>query len=407
MPGAITCPACTFAATDDPRGKTAYCPRCGVDLPPTGAGVAGVDETRPARPAVRPRQKAWLAASAALGLLLLAGGLAFHVAHDRRHAAGRPRDDPIVPLDVAGEPTGQQQTDVADPQPASLLETYRDEAPPKEVTNALGMKLMLVPAGKFLMGSPKDEIGRRDDETQHEVEITRPFYVGATEVTQAQYRKLLKAEMDHNPPFFSPGNSWVQEKFGKIDTDDFPVENVSWAEAVEFCKRLTALEKDSGRVYRLPTEAEWEYACRGGSKEYQTFHFGDSLSSDKANVDGERPYGRAWKEPNLGRTCKVGSYRPNAFGLHDMHGNAWEWCSDWYAADYYANSPKQDPQGPASSPVDRRVVRGGSFQFHALNARSAARYYGIDGGDTARNTNGSAFVGFRVVMEQKPQTRSR
>src|SRR5262249_11368647 len=144
-----------------------------------------------------------------------------------------------------------------------------------------------------------------------------------------------------------------------LATADFPVERVSWHEAVKFCKKLSVrpAEKRARRVYRLPTEAEWEYACRAGTS--TPFHFGRSLSSRQANFDGNAPYGGAAKGPWLRRTCKVGSYQPNGFGLFDMHGNLFQWCNDWYGRDYYKDSPRQDPQGPDEGTA--RIVRGGSW----------------------------------------------
>ncbi len=197
-------------------------------------------------------------------------------------------------------------------------------APPKEVTNSIGMKLALIPAGKFLMGSPKDEKDRLLAEEQHEVSITKPFYLGVYEVTQAEYEKV----MENNPSCFS-ANGDGKYSVNDMDTSRFPVENVSWDDAVAFCKKLSELpeEKKAGRVYRLPTEAEWEYACRAGTK--TPFHYGDSLSSKQANFCGHFPYGGADKGPWLKRTAKVDTYAANAFGLYDMHGNVWEWCQDW------------------------------------------------------------------------------
>src|SRR5262249_20672183 len=140
-----------------------------------------------------------------------------------------------------------------------------------------------------------------------------------------------------------------------------------------FCERLTAREARTGRVYRLPTEAEWEYASRGGAYS-RPFNIdgkaSDSLSSTAANFIGDYPYGAA-KGPYLKRTQKVGSYKPNGYGLYDMHGNVYEWCSDWFGADYYAKSPKSDPKGPADG--TSRVIRGGSWDAHGRFCRSAAR----------------------------------
>src|SRR5439155_4637596 len=187
----------------------------------------------------------------------------------------------------------------------------------KMITNVIGMKLTLIPAGKFLMGSAADEAERDADEWQHEVTITKPFYMGVHEVTQGEYERV----MGKNVAFFNAKNGGSPEH---------PVEQVLWPEAADFCKKLSELpeEKKAGRMYRLPTEAEWEYACRAGTR--TVFHFGDSLSSTQANFNGRYGYGGAEAGPYLHKTAKVGSYQPNAFGLHDMHGNVAEWCWDWY-----------------------------------------------------------------------------
>jgi formylglycine-generating enzyme required for sulfatase activity len=279
----------------------------------------------------------------------------------------------------------------------------------KEVTNSIGMKLVLIPAGKFTMGSPQEERdtalasvpeGSRAqakswfevEGPQHEVEISKPFYLGVYEVTQAEYEKV----MGTNPSWFSATGSGKEKVEGK-DTSRFPVENVSWNDAVEFCKKLseTPEEKRSGRVYRLPTEAEWEYSCRGGASS-KPFHFGDSLTSTQANFDGNYPYGGADKGPYLERTTRVGSYDANAFGLYDMHGNVWEWCADWYSKDYYKDSPRKDPQGPATG--TSRVLRGGSWGVYGWNCRSASRS-GVDPGIRCGN------VGFRVVLVAGARTQ--
>jgi formylglycine-generating enzyme required for sulfatase activity len=236
------------------------------------------------------------------------------------------------------------------------------------VTNSIGMKLVYIPKGTFSMGSPKNETDRRDDEEEHDVEITKGFYLGMYEVTQGEYEKV----MEENPSYFSAkgdGKAKVPE-----DTKRFPVERVSYEDAVKFCAKLSGYpeEKQKKRVYRLPTEAEWEYACRGGASSKTPFHFGKSLSSKLANFNGKHPYGGADECTYLERTCKVGSYQPNGFGLYDMHGNVWEWCSDWYATDYYGKNPKRDSQGPSEKGSDR-VVRGGSWGGHGLICRSAHR----------------------------------
>lgn len=173
-----------------------------------------------------------------------------------------------------------------------------NDAAPQTLTNSIGMKLALIPAGEFQMGSPVGEQGRTDDEHQHRVRITRPFYMGIYPVTQAEYKLV----MGSTPSYFS-SVAGGKDKIGKQDTSRFPVERVSWNNAQDFCRHLRQKE---GKIYRLPTEAEWEYACRAGTK--TVFHFGDSLSSAQANFNGTCPYGSAEKGAYLGRTCVVGSY---------------------------------------------------------------------------------------------------
>jgi formylglycine-generating enzyme required for sulfatase activity/tRNA A-37 threonylcarbamoyl transferase component Bud32 len=239
---------------------------------------------------------------------------------------------------------------------------------PGEWGNSIGMRFVGIPAGTFWMGSPDNEKGRQPDEHRHEVEITRSFYLGVCEVTQGQYEKV----MGTNPSDFS-ATGGDRGKVAGLDTRSFPVEKVSWEDAVRFCEALGNLpeERAAGRTYRLPTEAEWEYACRGGVAN-EPVHFGKSLSSLQANIDGRYPFGEADKGPYLGRTKEVGSYRPNAFGLYDMHGNVWEWCADWYDENYYKTGPRKDPQGPANG--THRVLRGGSWLDIGFNCLSANRF---------------------------------
>jgi formylglycine-generating enzyme required for sulfatase activity len=254
------------------------------------------------------------------------------------------------------------------------------------VVNAIGLKLVLIPAGEFRMGSSTSEAFRNEDELLHDVTIARPFYLGIYEVTQAQYQKVVGT----NPSWFVAGreNTRLRTK----DTSHHPVDSVTWNEAAAFCAKLSDLpeEKKAARFYRLPTEAEWEYACRAGTT--TVFHYGDNLDSEKANFNGLSPYGQDRRGPFLRTTCKVAEYKPNALGLYDMHGNVQEWCADWYAADYYAKSPKENPQGPDSG--SERVVRGGSWVTSANLSRSAAR-------NKLAPEEATYVVGFRVVMEAK------
>jgi formylglycine-generating enzyme required for sulfatase activity len=260
---------------------------------------------------------------------------------------------------------------------------------PREVTNSVGMRLRLIPAGRFLMGSPQTEAGRREDEgPRHEVTLTRPFYLGVYPVTQEEYRHLT----GKNPSFCSPegvGKKWVRG----LDTARFPVEQVTWTEAVAFCAKLSALpeEKAAGRVYRLPTEAEWEYACRAGTD--TPFWWGDSASSLQDNFDGREPYGGAARGPFLQRTCRVGSYLANPWGLHDLHGNVFQWCADWYDPRYYALGMDRDPKGPQNGTV--RVLRGGAWSFGGKICRAAGR-------EAAGPDDVYDQFGFRVAMSFVP-----
>jgi formylglycine-generating enzyme required for sulfatase activity/serine/threonine protein kinase len=247
------------------------------------------------------------------------------------------------------------------------------------VVNSAGMRLVLIGPGAFRMGAPPNELGRQAFEGPvHEVEVSTRFYLGAAPVTQEQYQKVMGV----NPSHF--------RKVLGCDTRLFPVENVSWEDAVEFCRRLSELpgERQRGRVYRLPTEAEWEYACRAGT-DGLPFHFGHALSAAQANFDGRHPYNGSGRGDFLQRTSPVESYAPNAWGLFDLHGNVWEWCQDFFDEKYYRGSPRRDPTGPARG--EARVVRGGSWQNHGRLCRSACR---DQVGPRYRSVN----TGFRVVL---------
>jgi formylglycine-generating enzyme required for sulfatase activity len=210
-----------------------------------------------------------------------------------------------------------------------------------ELPGGVTLKLVRIPAGTFMMGSPVSEAGREGDEVQHEVTITKPFYMGIYEVTQAQW----KAVMGTNPSV--------------VQGDGLPVENMIWDDALEFCRKLSAR---TGRKVRLPTEAEWEYACRAGTA--TAFNIGETISTDRANYGG-----------NPKKTTLVGSFGPNAWGLHDMHGNVWEWCSDWYGE--YPPGPVSDPIGPGNG--SNRILRGGTWFDNPGNCRSANRHKGNSG----------------------------
>ena len=198
------------------------------------------------------------------------------------------------------------------------------------------------------MGSPKEEKERRDDEIQHKVTLTKGFYMGVQLVTQEQWQEV----MGNNPSKFKG------EK-------NLPVETVSWDDCQEFIKKLR--EKDK-KPYRLPTEAEWEYACRAGTT--TPFHFGETISTDQANYNGNYIYGNGKKGVYREKTTPVGSFPANAWGLHDMHGNVWQWCQDWYGD--YPQKDVVDPQGPEKG--EYRVLRGGSWIYDPRYCRSAFRF---------------------------------
>jgi formylglycine-generating enzyme required for sulfatase activity len=233
-----------------------------------------------------------------------------------------------------------------------------------EVADGVTMTFVLVPPGTFRMGSPKSEIddllrqfpdAKREwfqDETLHEVALTAPFDLAKTEVTQAQYLALT----GDNPSEFTG--------------DDNPVETVSWEQARYYAAKLTKKRSDQ-YLYRLPTEAEWEYACRGGHSSSHPFGVGDGrvLSSHEANFDGNFPYGGADKGPYLQTTSRVGRYAANALGLFDMHGNVWEWCADWYGP--YPDGDVTNPTGPAKGSF--RAIRGGGWNYDARFCRAAVR----------------------------------
>jgi sulfatase modifying factor 1 len=265
-------------------------------------------------------------------------------------------------------------------------------ATPSGPPPAVAGNLAWIPCGTFTMGSPTTEPARYSDEVQHRVTISQGFWMGKYEVTQGEYL----AVMGSNPSYFQ-----TEDLHGNPIPPDLsrPVEQVTWYDAVSYCTALTARERSAGRlpagyVYRLPTESEWECACRAGTT--TPFHYGGALRSGMANFYGYYEYppcgGSTWYCPHPGgtylrRTTSVGGYAPNAWGLYDMHGNVWEWCQDWYGP--YPSGSVSDPQGaPAGS---SRVVRGGGWNFGALYCRSAQRR-------DDRPTDRYNFIGFRVVL---------
>ena len=229
--------------------------------------------------------------------------------------------------------------------------------PMRLVTDGVsGMTFVELPAGRFTMGSAASEYGRNDDELLHDVTITRPFYLGQFEVTQQQWKAL----MGTSPSTF------------KDCGPKCPVESVTFEEVHQFMDRLNARRPTTGPslLYRLPTEAEWEYACRAGTT--GPFSTGETLSTAQANYNGNFPYGDAPRGEYRQKPTAVGSFPLNPWGLGDMHGNVWEWTADWYAPYRDSSAEALDPHGPASG--DKRVIRGGSWYFDANSARCGLRY---------------------------------
>ena len=264
---------------------------------------------------------------------------------------------------------------------------------------------VLIHGGEFtLMGSPETEVGRATDETQHQVKVS-DFYMGKYEVTVGDFRKFVEATnyktdaengdgshvFDGTALQKKAGINWRYGVSGSMrhkSEENHPVVHVSWNDAVEYCRWLS---EKTGKSYRLPTEAEWEYACRAGSR--TPFNTGENLTTDQANYNGNYPYNNNPKGLYRQNTVPVDSFAPNAWGLYNMHGNVLEWCSDWYGKTYYdeckANGTVINPVGAAIGSF--RMLRGGGWNFNAGSCRSASRY-GITPGDRA------ATVGFRLVF---------
>jgi len=236
----------------------------------------------------------------------------------------------------------------------------------EDLGNGVKLEMIAIPRGTFWMGSPENEAERYDGEgPQHQVTVPS-FFMGKYPLTQAQYQAII----GDNPSYFKGNNR--------------PVETVSWDDAVLFCQKLS---QRTGKNYRLPSEAEWEYACRAGTK--TPFSFGDNITPDLVNYDGNYPYKSAPKGKYRQQTTDVGTFPPNTFGLYDMHGNVWEWCEDdWH--ENYINAPTDGSAWNSRSGIDARLLRGGSWSSNARYCRAALRY------GFSRDFRGNNF-GFRVV----------
>ncbi|MBW4485539.1 MAG: formylglycine-generating enzyme family protein [Tildeniella torsiva UHER 1998/13D] len=263
-------------------------------------------------------------------------------------------------------PEPGQAVSFVDTEPSAYIET---------LNRNVGLDMVYVPGGTFWMGSPKKELGRDSHEgPEHRVSVPA-FYMGKYPVTQAQWYAVSLLE---------PVQRELKPQPSHFTGDRHPVEQVSWDDAVEFCERVSRL---AGKQYRLPSEAEWEYACRAGTN--MPFYFGATITPDLANYDGSQSYGDGPTGIYREQTTEVGQFPPNDFGLYDMHGNVCEWCQDvWHGS--YDGAPTNGSAWRAGGDQDRRILRGGSWYDNPEDCRSADR----DG--FAPDGIGSV-VGFRVV----------
>jgi formylglycine-generating enzyme required for sulfatase activity len=276
-----------------------------------------------------------------------------------------------------------------------------------ELGNSVKLEMVLIPAGPFAMG---DDRGLDDEKPVHKVKIGKPFYMGKHEVTVEQFRCFVEAtgyvtDAEEGTGFqgafgwnrdtkkFKMNADFSWRNTGFAQSDGHPVVNVSWNDAMEFCKWMSRKE---GKSFRLPTEAEWEYACRAGTTTRYS-HGNDPEESAKAGNVADAAFETQFPElkgvirasDGYTYTSPAGSFLPNAFGLYDMHGNVWEWCADWYDPEYYAKSPANDPAGPATG--EERVYRGGGWFNCTRGCRSASR-------SASQPENRNLTLGFRVAM---------
>lgn len=249
-------------------------------------------------------------------------------------------------------------------------------------TNKIGMRMALIPPGAFTMGSHKREPERGNDETLHRVKITRAFRISTHEVTVGQFRQFVQETGYQTEAEREKKKTTWRNAFPK-QRDNWPVVVVTWNDAMRFCRWLS---KKEGQNYQLPSEAQWECACRAGTG--TAFHYGNTLTSDQANFNGQfpHPYGQGKRGPNRKQPTPVGSFKPNAFGLFDMHGNVWEYCLNLYGP--IPRKLAVDPFGAENGLY--RVVRGGCFSAFGRNCRSADR-------ESIEVTDRSTRTGFRVV----------
>jgi formylglycine-generating enzyme required for sulfatase activity len=309
-----------------------------------------------------------------------------------------PESPPTQPQDTRQQefvpPTPPQPTPKSEPtyprfsfevvtvNPQGQVVDRRESSAPYQTVDlgkGVTLEIVLIPEGTFIMGSPSTEFERDKDEGPQRQVTLAEFWMGKYPITQAQWRTVAafpKIELDLDP---NPSN---------FKGDNRPVEQVTWHEAIEFCGRLTA---HSSQTYTLPSEAQWEYACRAGTT--RAFHFGETLTTELANYNGNYTYGAEHQGVYRAETTEVGRFRPNAFGLYEMYGNVWEWCLDRYHASYSSWRGRAPTDGSAwvtDGDNKLRLVRGGSWLNNPVNCRSSGR-------DCADPDNRLNDIGFRVV----------
>jgi formylglycine-generating enzyme required for sulfatase activity len=361
-----------------------------LQRPLTAVPTASMIQTRNTAPDDKPSARIlrlklghWLLIGAATVLLMIIGGIIYVFENRPGDVKPPPRGNTDPPLAVA-------------PFDAAKAREHQDTwakhlGVDVEVTNSIGMKLRLIPPGKFLMGSAEDDLGRAMYQgPQHGVTLTRSFFMGAHDVTVGQFKAFVKekdyqteADKGNGATRLFPGRAWAQDSKanwrnpGYEQTDDHPVVCVSWNDARAFCDWLSAREH---KTYALPTEAQWEYGCRAGSA--TTYYFGD---------DAKELEHYAWYLVNAeSKAHPVGQLKPNAWGLFDMHGNAWQWTADWFAPDYYLKSPENDPPGAAAGVT--RILRGGGW------ADSTAHCNNLFRNRAHAPSERYSHFGFRVVL---------